>query len=152
MSLWLRVAAPSRGEAGGDVKRKTTMGGWLERLRGWARALRRDVVALWIAARDPRTPRLAKWLAAALAAYALSPIDLIPDFVPVLGYLDELVLLPMGIAATIRLIPPDLMTAFRAQALDVLERPTNRIAAVVIVLIWLTGGALLATWVTRRMG
>ena len=70
----------------------------LDRLKNWARQLKRDVVALWIAARDPRTPWLAKLVAAAVAGYALSPIDLIPDFIPVLGYLDDLLIVPAGIA------------------------------------------------------
>ena len=126
-------------------------GSW-ERLKAWARRLRRDVVALWIAARDPRTPRLARFIAAALAAYAFSPIDLIPDFIPVLGYLDELLILPLGIAAAIRLIPPDLMSEFRAQAAISLQQPENRIAAAVIVMIWLACGALLSAWALRRMG
>lgn len=69
----------------------------LDRLKVWARALKRDVVALWIAARDRRTPRLVRLIAAAVAAYALSPIDLIPDFIPVLGLLDDLVILPLGL-------------------------------------------------------
>ena len=68
----------------------------LERIKQWARTIKRDVIALWIAARDPRVPWYAKVLATAIAAYALSPIDLIPDFIPVLGYLDELVIVPRG--------------------------------------------------------
>ena len=122
-----------------------------ERLKAWARTLQRDVIALWIAARDPRTPRLARLIAATLAAYAFSPIDLIPDFIPVLGYLDELILLPLGIAAAIRLIPPWLMSEFRTRAAAELERPTSRIAAIVIVLFWLTGGALLSVWALRLL-
>jgi uncharacterized membrane protein YkvA (DUF1232 family) len=128
------------------------MGALFEQLKTWARILRRDVVALWFAARDPRTPRLARLIAAALAAYALSPIDLIPDFIPVLGYLDELVLLPLGIAAVIRLIPPGLMAEFRGRATADLQRPTSRIAAATVVLIWLTCGVLLSVWAVRRFG
>jgi uncharacterized membrane protein YkvA (DUF1232 family) len=77
----------------------------LDDVKQWARALKRDVLALWIAARDRRTPWYAKAAAGAVAAYALSPIDLIPDFVPVLGYLDDLVIVPLGIALAIRLVP-----------------------------------------------
>ena len=127
------------------------MGARLERLKTWARALRRDVVALWIAARDPQTPTWARLIAAAIPAYAVSPIELIPDFIPVLGYLDELLLLPLGIAAAVRLIPPDLMLEFRARAATVLQRPKSRIAADVVVLIWLTCGVLLSVWVWRRL-
>ena len=151
MSLWLSVVAPSRREGGRVVKRKAAMGEWFGRLKSWAKALQRDVVALWIAARDRRTPRLARLMAAALAAYAFSPIDLIPDFIPVLGYLDELVLLPLGIAATIRLIPPTLLSEFRTQAAAVLTRPTSTIAAGVIVLLWLMAGAMLAGWAILRL-
>src|SRR5918993_4535166 len=89
---------------------------YLERLKSWARALKRDVVALWLAARDPRTPVLAKLVAAAVAAYALSPIDLIPDFIPVLGYLDDVILLPVAILLVIRLIPSDVMAQHRELA------------------------------------
>ena len=73
----------------------------LQRVKQWARAIKRDVVALWLAARDPRVPWFAKVLAGAVAAYALSPIDLIPDFIPVLGYLDDLLIVPLGILATV---------------------------------------------------
>jgi uncharacterized membrane protein YkvA (DUF1232 family) len=88
----------------------------MERLKAWARALKRDVVALWLAARDPRTPLAAKLLAGVVAAYALSPIDLIPDFIPVLGYLDDLLLVPAGIWLVVRLIPAELLAEFRAAA------------------------------------
>lgn len=87
------------------------MRAWLQTAKGWARHIKRDVLALWIAARDPRTPVLAKITAAAVAAYALSPIDLIPDFVPVLGYLDDLLIVPFGIILAARLVPPSLMRA-----------------------------------------
>lgn len=118
----------------------------IERLKAWARDLKRDVVALWIAAGDPRTPWLAKLIAGAVAAYALSPIDLIPDFVPVLGYLDDLLIVPLGIALAVRQIPPPLMAEFRTLAAACLERPRSRAAAVAIVAIWLAAGAALAVW------
>ena len=85
-------------------------------LRAWAGALRRDVVALYLAARDPRVPWYAKAVALAVAAYAASPIDLIPDFIPVLGFLDELVVLPLGIMLAVRLIPAGIMDEHRAAA------------------------------------
>ena len=88
----------------------------LKRMRKWARAIKSDLHAIWIAARDPRVPWYAKAIAAAVVAYALSPIDLIPDFIPVLGYLDDLVIVPAGILLTVRLIPSDLLSEFRAQA------------------------------------
>ena len=109
----------------------------MRRLRDRARAIKRDVVALYIAARDPRVPWFVKFAAAAIAAYALSPIDLIPDFIPVLGYLDDLVIVPLGILLVVKLIPPPLMAEFRQKALRQAERPTSRIAALAIIVIWI---------------
>ena len=109
-----------------------------------AKALRRDALTVWIAARDPRTPMAAKLLAAAVAAYAYSPIDLIPDFIPVLGLLDDLIIVPLGIWAVVRLIPPQLIAEFRAEAMEVANRPVSRKAAAVIVGIWLASLALTA--------
>ena len=82
----------------------------------WARSIKRDVAALWIAARDPRVPWYAKATAGAVASYALSPIDLIPDFIPIIGYLDDLVMVPLGIMAAVRMIPVALMEEFREKA------------------------------------
>jgi uncharacterized membrane protein YkvA (DUF1232 family) len=116
------------------VREKPTL---KDRLRQWARAIKRDVHALWLAARDSRTPLVAKLLALVTAAYALSPIDLIPDFIPVIGYLDDLVLVPLGIVLVVRLIPPELMQEYRAMAAMAAQRPVSRIAAGVFVTIWL---------------
>ncbi len=113
------------------------------RLRNWAKALKRDVVALYFAARDPRVPWYAKAVAAAVAAYALSPIDPIPDFIPILGYLDELVVLPLGIMLAIKLIPPEIMAEHRATALAAEGKPTSRVAAAVIITMWIGAAALL---------
>jgi uncharacterized membrane protein YkvA (DUF1232 family) len=116
------------------------------RLKAWARRMKRDTMALYLARRDPRVPWHAKAMAMVTAAYALSPIDLIPDFIPVLGYLDDLILLPMFIYLTIRLIPPDVMMELRAQAEQRLSenRPRDMTGAVVIVLIWLSIAAAAA--------
>jgi len=116
---------------------------------GWARSLKRDVHAIYLAARDPRTPWYAKALALCVAGYALSPIDLIPDFVPVLGYLDEMVILPLGILAVVRLIPPEIMAENRAAAALCAERPISRTAGIAIVLVWAASIAL-AGWVAYR--
>ena len=118
----------------------------LEKPKAWARAIRRDVVAVWIAARDPRVPWYAKALALAVAAYALSPIDLIPDFVPVLGYLDDLIIVPLGILLVIKLIPAELMAEFRAEAARREGAPRSMVAAVVIVLTWIAAAGLLLWW------
>jgi uncharacterized membrane protein YkvA (DUF1232 family) len=118
----------------------------LERAKEWARSLRRDVVAVWIAARDPRVPWYAKALALAVAAYALSPIDLIPDFIPVLGYLDDLIVVPLGILAVVKLTPAELMAEFRAEAARRDGAPRNLIAAAVIVAIWIAAAGLLLWW------
>ena len=111
-----------------------------------ARTIKREAVAVWIAARDPRVPWYAKVLAATVAAYALSPIDLIPDFVPVLGYLDDIFIVPAGILLTVRLIPDGLMDEFRAEAARREEWPTSRVAAVSIVLLWVGALVLTAWW------
>lgn len=115
---------------------------WGRRLKDWARAIKRDVIALWLAARDPRVPWHAKALAAAVAAYALSPIDLIPDFIPVLGYLDDLLIVPLGIMAAVRLIPAAVMADLRSQA-TATPMPVSKAGLVAVVLIWIA--ALMAT-------
>ncbi len=122
----------------------------LKRITQWAGRVKRDAVALWIAARDPRTPLIAKAVAAAVAAYALSPIDLIPDFIPVLGYLDDLLIVPAGIALAVRLIPAELMSEFRGQADARAGRPRSPVGAAIIVLIWLLGLAALGFWAFLR--
>ena len=125
----------------------------MHRLRDWAKALKREVVSLWFAYRDPRTPRLAKVLAALVVAYALSPIDLIPDFIPVLGYLDDVILLPALIWLTIRLLPADVLDECRAKAERWLAEgqaaPRSRVAGAVIVLIWIAASAA-AGWLLIR--
>jgi uncharacterized membrane protein YkvA (DUF1232 family) len=115
----------------------------LARLRHWARAIKRDVHAVWLASRDPRVPWYAKALAVCIAAYAFSPIDLIPDFIPVLGYLDDAILLPLGILLVVRMIPADVMAEHRAAAAAAAERPTSIGGAIFIGAIWiaLTVGA-----------
>ena len=108
----------------------------LDRLRAAARRLKRDVVAVFFAGRDARTPWLARLVALAVASYALSPIDLIPDIIPVLGLLDDLILVPLGIALALRLVPPAVMAEARLRAEALAARPTSRTAAVAIVVVW----------------
>src|SRR5437763_16072980 len=104
-------------------------------LRAWARRVKRDTYALYLSARDPRTPWYAKALAAAVAAYAFSPIDLIPDFIPVIGYLDDLVIVPLGVWLAISLIPEELMAEYRAKADEAALRPSSKAGMVVIILL-----------------
>jgi uncharacterized membrane protein YkvA (DUF1232 family) len=118
-------------------------------LKDWARAIKRDVHALYLAARDPRVPWYAKVLALCVAGYALSPIDLIPDFIPVLGYLDDLIIVPLGILAVVKLIPPEIMAEHRAAASAAAERPMSRAAAAVIVVIWIASLSLIG-WLGYR--
>lgn len=129
----------------------TASASWRHRLRSWAQRLKLDVATLALAARDPRTPRLAKLVAAVVVAYALSPIDLIPDFVPVLGYLDDLLLVPIGLWLALRLVPRDVLQELRAEAARRGDAglPRSRAAAVVIVGLWLIGLAACAAWVWR---
>lgn len=123
----------------------------LDTLRQRARALKRETYALYIAYRDPRTPWYARVVAACVVAYAFSPIDLIPDFVPLLGYLDDLILVPLGIALALRLIPAEVMVESRIRAADAAQRPTNWAAAVVIIMLWLTLAALGIWWFRRLL-
>lgn len=110
----------------------------LARLRGWVRRVRRDVTALHLAVRDPRVSWPAKAVAACVVAYALSPIDLIPDFVPILGQLDELVVLPLGILLAARLVPQAIMAGLRAAAESGPGvRPVSRAGAAAIIAIWI---------------
>lgn len=113
------------------------MSRWLDTTKGWACRIKRDVVALWVAARDPRVPMVAKIAAGAVAAYALSPIDLIPDVVPVLGYLDDLLIVPLGIMLAVRLVPPVLMAEFRAAATARGGRPVSKAGLIAVVAIWM---------------
>ena len=121
---------------------KRRMTEWLSLAKQWARTIKRDVVALWIAARDNRTPIVAKIVAGAVAAYALSPVDLIPDFVPVLGYVDDLLIVPLGILLAVRLIPAPLMAEYRQLASQKEGRSASRSGLIAIILIWLAFSAL----------
>lgn len=122
----------------------------LTRLKAWAKDLKRDVVALWLAARDARVPWHAKAVAAAVAAYALSPIDLIPDFVPVIGYLDDLIIVPAGIWLAVRLVPGDVLDELREAAAKVAERPVSRAGLALIVAIWVMASVMLLDWLVLR--
>ena len=121
---------------------------FLGRLKARARTLKRDTYAVYLACRDPRTPWYAKVFAGGVVAYALSPIDLIPDFIPVLGYVDDLILVPLGIALAVKMIPEAVLVECRARAQAASERPTNRTAAAVIVTIWLAAALLI--WLAYR--
>jgi len=116
----------------------------LSHLKSWATNVRRDVVALWLAGRDPRVPWHAKLVAGAVAAYALSPIDLIPDFIPVLGLLDDLIIVPLGIVLAVRLIPAPLMSELRQEAMRRAAAPKSRWGAAAIVVLWLAVAIWLA--------
>ena len=120
----------------------------LTRLRERARHLKAETFALYLAARHAGTPWYAKLMVAAIVAYALSPIDLIPDFVPILGYLDDLILIPLGVALAIKMIPPAVMSECRARAREVTANgmPVSRMAGAVIILIWLILVVLFAGW------
>ena len=121
------------------------------RARAWARRIKRDTYALYLAVRDPRTPWYAKLFAACVVAYAFSPIDLIPDFIPVLGYLDDVIIVPLGIMLALKLIPTTVMAECRATA-DAnrpSSKPRNYIGAVVVVAIWLLALVLSIQWALR---
>jgi uncharacterized membrane protein YkvA (DUF1232 family) len=131
------------------VSMPSTLARWKIR----ARQLQAEVYALYLAFRDPRVPWYAKAVAACVVGYALSPIDLIPDFIPVLGYLDDLVLIPLGIALALRMIPPAVMDECRARARAELAdgKPVSRAAAAVIVAIWLVLAATTILLIARAV-
>ena len=118
-------------------------------MKRWASSLRRDLHAVYLAARDPRVPWPAKAVALFVAGYALSPIDLIPDFIPVLGYLDDLIIVPLGLWLALRLIPPQLLKEHRAAAELAAALPVSKIGAVVIIAIWFLL-AVAAAWFAYR--
>lgn len=127
------------------------MGPFIDRWKQWAKHLKIEVYALYLAYRDPRTPWYAKVVAACVVGYAFSPIDLIPDPIPVLGYLDDLVLVPLGVMLALKLVPPGVMAECRAKAQEVIRqgKPVNWLAAAVIVAVWLAVAGLVVWWGVR---
>ncbi|MEY8712748.1 YkvA family protein [Mangrovibacter phragmitis] len=117
--------------------------GRISKARQWAKSIKRDVHAVWLAARDPRTPWFVKVLALVVAAYAVSPVDLIPDFIPVLGYVDDIIIVPLGIMLVVRLIPPEVMNEHRETAAKATGQPVSRMAAGVFIAIWIVCAILL---------
>lgn len=125
-----------------------TRAAWTGRLR----ALKREALTVWCIARHPRLPWAVRGLALAVAAYAFSPIDLIPDFIPVLGLLDDLLLVPLGVWAVLKLAPADVVAEARVQAAALADSPVSRTAAALIALLWLAAMAALGAWAWRRLG
>lgn len=125
--------------------------GLVQRWKAWAWRIRREAYALYLACRDPRVPWYARALAAGVVAYAFSPIDLIPDFIPVLGYLDDLVIVPVGLFIAVRLIPEEVLEDCRRRAAELMAagKPVRWEALAVIIPIWLLSLAWLAVWVFR---
>jgi len=121
-------------------------------LQEWARRLKRDIAAVALAARDPRVPWYVKALALFVVAYALSPIDLIPDFIPVLGYLDDIILVPLGLMLVVHLLPPGLLAEYRARAQAMGKLPRNRLAGAVILGLWLLALGFTAVWAWNLYG
>lgn len=121
------------------------MKGILEHLRRWAKGLKRQTMVLWFCYQHPQTPWLPKWTSVFVVAYALSPIDLIPDFIPVLGYLDDVIILPLGILLAVRLMPSLVLEECQLKASEWekngVRRPMNRVAAALIILVWVAAVA-----------
>jgi len=117
----------------------------------WAKSLKQQTLVVYFAARDPRTPWFVRMIALFVAAYALSPIDLIPDFIPVLGYLDDLILIPLGLALVVRLTPKEVMLSAQQKAQAASDRPVSRGMAVAIIVIWLLLLGSIGWWVVRRL-
>jgi uncharacterized membrane protein YkvA (DUF1232 family) len=126
---------------------------FFQRLKAWAKRIKRDALALWFARRHPHTPWYAKALGMLVVAYALSPIDLIPDFIPVLGYLDEVILLPVLIGLVVRMLPPDVLAESRAKAEDWIAtnnaQPRSYAGAVVIGVLWVLALGGISWWFVR---
>jgi uncharacterized membrane protein YkvA (DUF1232 family) len=134
----------------GEVVVGVNLGEWKQ----WAGRLKSETYALYLAYRDPRVPWYAKLFAALVVGYAFSPIDLIPDPIPVLGYLDDLILVPLGVALAVRMIPEDVLSESRKKAREMMERgerPVSRAAAAVIVILWLALAVLGALVVVRMV-
>ncbi|WP_423776370.1 YkvA family protein [Aurantimonas coralicida] len=125
---------------------------WMSWLTACAGRMKREVLVLWVAARDRRTPWAARMVAFLTAAYALSPIDLIPDVIPVLGYLDDLVIVPLGVWLALRLIPDDLVAVFRVMAMRMAERPLSRTGLVLVLGVWLIVAIATLTYLRRVWG
>jgi len=120
-----------------------------DRLQAWAKQIKQDLVTLYVAARDPRTPRLAKAIALFVVAYAVSPIDLIPDFIPVIGLLDDIILVPLSIMLAVRLIPPPLWQEFRTAAERASSpRASLRWGAWIVISIWVVCAVIVICWLT----
>ncbi|HIC92930.1 MAG TPA: DUF1232 domain-containing protein [Anaerolineae bacterium] len=125
-------------------------------MESWRRRssqIKQEVYALYLAYRDPRTPWYARLFAACVVGYAFSPIDLVPDFIPILGYLDDLVLVPLGILLALKMIPPGVMAECRQRAHEEMarDRPVSRAAATVIILVWLLLAALAIALIRRAL-
>lgn len=122
----------------------------MQRLKTWARALQRDVMTLWFALKHPDTPWYARALAAVITAYALSPIDLIPDFIPVLGYLDDLIIVPAGVWLLLKIVPENVVVDSREKSehwfLEQKGKPRSYVGLIIILVLW-----LLASWALYRM-
>lgn len=119
----------------------------LANLKNYAKTVKQDLIVLYLSYKDPRTPLYAKMLAMCVVAYAFSPIDLIPDFIPVIGYLDDLILVPLGIIVTLKMIPSDILEEKREQARHMVksDKPKNWFAGAVFIIIWI----LLAVWLGK---
>ncbi len=121
----------------------------LTSLKARAKQLKQQTLTVYYAARDRRTPLHVRALAFFVAAYAFSPIDLIPDFIPVLGYLDDVILIPLGLALVVKLTPPEILESAQAQAKEAASKPVSYTAAAFIVLLWIIALWVVVRWITR---
>lgn len=134
-----------------DRRRQLPMNA-LANLQAAGRRIRRDAMTVYFAARDPKTPLPVRLLALGVAAYAFSPIDLIPDFIPVLGYLDDAIVLPLGIVLVIKLTPEEVIEASRARANEASARPVSNAAAAIVVALWVTCAVGFVYWLAGALG
>ena len=141
-----KVPGSSRGARGAQLSGQVQVNVFAS-LKEQATRLRRQTLVVYFAARDPRMPVHVRAIAIFVAAYAVSPIDLIPDFIPVIGYLDDLLLVPLGIALVIRLTPPEVLESAQAKAQLATERPVSYVAAAAIAVIWVLLLVLAIIWI-----
>ena len=119
----------------------------IQRLKAWARKIKTDIIAISLSLKDKRTPFLAKAIAVCIITYALSPIDLIPDFIPIFGYLDDIILVPFGIVIVTKLIPKNLMTELRAKAMEAAPPSSSRVGGVIVICIWIVALTASGFWI-----
>ncbi len=122
----------------------------LERLKAWINKVKKEIAVLWLASRDERTPTPALIMSSFIVAYVLSPIDLIPDFIPIIGYLDDVLLVSLGVSLAVKMMPNDLLEEFREKAVEISELPRSYAGAAIVIAVWLVTAVLIVSWLLDK--